>query len=75
MRLVETKTYRVDIADAERENCRNMAEKLEQIERVFVGKRIFYKDEAECDCEMNYAQIGEMIDFLRALAWDDVEVL
>ena len=75
MQLVETKTYKVDIADAERENFRNMADKLEQIEHLFAGKQIFYKAEDECDYEMTSKQMGEMVEFLRALAWDDIEVL
>lgn len=75
MQLVETKTYRVDIADTERENFLNIAEKLEQIEHLFVGKQIFYKTEDYYDCKMNSAQIGEMVEFLRALVYDDIEVL
>ena len=75
MRLIVTKTYKVEMADAEKENFHNIAEKLEQIEDLFVGKQVFYKGENDCDYEMTSAQIREMIEFLRALVYDDVEVI
>lgn len=76
MKLVETKTYKVEIkGDVERAHLLSMGEKLEKIANLLRGKEVFYKTIDDCDYKMEIEQIDEMVEFLRALALEDVEVI
>lgn len=74
MRLVETKTYRIDMACAEIEKIDKMADDLEQIAFTFIGKEVFYTSCDDCDYKITNDDIMTVVDFLRALANEDVEV-
>jgi hypothetical protein len=75
MKLIETKTYKVEIkGDVERAHLRSMAEKLEKIARLLDGKEVFYTSIDDCTYKMEIKEIEDMVEFLRALANEDVEV-
>ena len=74
MRLVETKTYKIDIADAERINLCKLADKLDEIVHLFLGKIVYYIDCAGDECAIDTIDIEQVIEFLHALAEDRVEV-
>lgn len=73
MRLVETKTYRIDIADGERENLLKIAAKLEEISEIFSG--ISAIEFGDCGDQIEFYHFDKMIGFLECLAVDDIEVI
>ena len=75
MRLVETKTYRIDMASAEIEKIDKMADDLEQIAFTFIGKEVFYTGNDDCSYKMKIKEIEDTVDFLRALTNECVEVI
>jgi hypothetical protein len=74
MRLVETKTYRVDIAGAEREHIGKICDKLEEIANVFRYKDVYYAAIDEAEYKMDIEEIDNTVEFLRSLAEDKIEV-
>ena len=74
MRLVETKTYRIDMACAEIEKIDKMADDLEQIAFTLIGKEVFYTGNDDCDYKITDDDIMTVVEFLRALVNEDVEV-
>lgn len=73
MKLIETKTYRIDMAVAERENLLKIAAKLEDISEIFSD--ISAIDFGDCGEQMDFYQFDKMIGFLQCLASDDIEVI
>jgi hypothetical protein len=51
-----------------------MAEKLEKIARLLDDKEVFYTSIDDCTYKMEIKEIEDMVEFLRALANEDVEV-
>lgn len=74
MRLVETKTYRIDMASAEVTKIDKIADDLEQIALLFIGKEVFYTSCDDCDYRMTSDEIMNVVEFLRAITDENVEV-
>ena len=72
MKLVETKTYRIDMADTERENLLKIATKLEEISKIFSD--ISAIEFGDCGDQIEFYDFDKMIGFLQCLATDDIEV-
>lgn len=75
MTLVETKTYKIDMADAEREHIEKLCDELDAIGNLFLGKIVMYLDYSEDRTAMDIDLFEQMIEFLYALARDKVEVI
>lgn len=74
MRLVETKTYKIDIAGAEREHIGKICDKLEEIANVFRYKDVYYTAIDTGEYKMDIEEIDNIVEFLQALVEDSVEV-
>ena len=75
MTLVETKTYKIDMADAEREHLEKLTDELDAIGNLFLGKIVMYLDFCEDRTAMDITIFEQVIEFLDALANDKVEVI
>ena len=73
MKIIETKTYRIDMADAERENLLKIADKLEDISKIFSDISIIQF--GDCGDQIEFYDFDKIIGFLQCLASDDVEVV
>lgn len=73
MKLVETKTYRIDMTDVERENLLKIAIKLEEISKIFSDISVI--EFGDCDNQIEFYDFDKMIDFLQCLVVGNIEVL
>lgn len=69
MRLVETKTYEIDMADAEREQLLIIAQKLSEIGQLFLNCQIEIDDDVYSSADLFNAR-----DILIGLVTDEVEI-
>lgn len=74
MRLIETKTYKIEMSHTERIDLCKLADQLDEIVHQFLGKTVFYTDCAEGKCAIDVIDIEQVIEFLQALSEGRVEV-
>ena len=74
MKLIETRTYKIDMASTEREHFEKLSDELDAIEHLFIGKMVFYTDSGDDRCAMDMDAFEQVIEFLYALSEDKVEV-
>jgi len=74
MRLVETKTYKINMAHTERIDLCKLADQLEEIANIFRYKEVYYTAIDDGECKIDIEEIDNVTEFLKALSGDMVRV-
>lgn len=74
MKLVETKTYKINMAHTERLDLCKLANKLDEIANVFVGKKVYYTVIDDGEYLLDIEEIHNVAYFFNALAEERVSV-
>lgn len=74
MKLIETKTYQIEMSNEEEKEIKNISSILNEIACQFLNKDVSYTDYNGDICELDTSHFEYVLEFLDALVTYDVTI-